>query len=384
MFLNAERRKTMSDLLKVNITSGPSGGMKSFPIVKSHLSITAMTLLFVFAAILGGCKKSSSDQQNTTGETLRFVWLADSRGDSLKHPVNTGVLNAIISQISTLSPKPSFVIFGGDGSYRGYIKPSYTFQAFKDLFTPVTSQGIPLYAIVGNHELYYEHSDSGFMLGNQQQFQQVFSENPSNGPAGYEHLAYSFTSPGGSSFFAVLDAYYLTHDSIPASLGGNIDAAQMAWLRAQVAQTKATHKFVFIHTPYYYISNDTSEPSVPNQTYTRLWAFLDSSKFDFYACGHSHLYSRRTIDGSVAPNPQTIPRTPTWQNNVVQLLNGTCGAGPDTGTIDPNIKTLWNVHNDHQTYYFSVIDISGKAVTVSSYSGYLGAYSVFDTFTVNK
>lgn len=261
----------MSDTLKI-----------TFRIVKSNFNIVAITALLIVIAMLSGCsKKSNSDQQNTTGETLRFVWLADSRGDSLAHPVHTEVLNAIISQIGTLSPKPSFVIFGGDGSYRGYIKPSYTFQAFKDLFAPLTSNGIPLYTVVGNHELYYEHSDSGFMLGNQQQFQAVFSENPANGPAGYEHLAYSFASPGGSSFFAVLDAYYLTHDSIPAGLGGNIDATQMSWLREQVAQTKAIHKFVFIHTPYYYVSNDPEEPSAANPTYTRLWAFLDSSKFDF-------------------------------------------------------------------------------------------------------
>ena len=278
-----------------------------FRILKSHFNLGAMMLMIVVVAMLVGCKKSSSDQPVTPGETLRFVWLADSRGDKLDNPVNTPVLNAIISQIATLSPKPSFVIFGGDMSYRGYIHPSYTFQAFKDLFTPITSQGIPLYTAVGNHELYYEHSDSGFILSNQQQFQQVFSENPANGPAGYEHLAYSFTSPGGSSFFATLDPYYLTHDSVPDGLGGNIEGPQMSWLRTQVAQTKATHKFLFIHTPYYYVSNDTAEPSTVSQSFTRLWAYLDSNKFDFYACGHSHLFARRTIDSSVQPNPQTIP-----------------------------------------------------------------------------
>jgi len=356
----------------------------TFRIVKSHFNIVAITLLIVFVAMLSGCKKNTSEQPVTTGETLRFVFLADSRGDSLKHPVNDTVLKAIIRNIDSLSPRPSFVIFGGDMSYRGYIKPSYTFQAWKDLFAPITSKVIPLYTAVGNHELYYEHADSGFMIGNQQQFQTVFSENPTNGPAGYEHLAYSFTSQGGNCFFAVLDAYYLTHDSIPAGLGGNIDAAQMSWLKAQVAQTKATHKFLFIHTPYYYVSDDPEEPSAANQTYTALWSFLDENKFDFYACGHSHLFSRKTIDSTITPNPQTTPPTPAWQNNVVQLLNGTCGAGPDTGTIDPNIKISWNVHNDAKTYYFSVVDISGSTVTVNSYSGYTGAYSVFDTFTINK
>jgi hypothetical protein len=276
------------------------------------------------------------------------------------------------------------VIFGGDMSYRGYIKPSYTFQAWKDMFDTLTDNGIALYTAVGNHELYYQHSDSGFILGNQQEFQSVFSENPANGPAGYEHLAYSFTSPGGNSFFAVLDPYYLTHNFKDTTLGGNIDTTQMSWLKAQVAQTNATHKFLFIHTPYYYVSKDPEEPSAANKSYTALWSFLDANKFDFYACGHSHLFSRKTIDSTVLANPQTTPPTPKWQNNVVQLLNGTCGAGPDHGTIDPNIRISWNVHNDSKTYYFSVIDISGSTVTVNSYSGYTGTYSVFDTFIITR
>jgi hypothetical protein len=372
----------MTSTVRFNCKSGIVKGLKSFRIGKNLGHISGMMLLIIVIAMMGGCKKSTPDPPPSPGETLRFVWLADSRGETLPHPVNTEVLNAVIAQINTLSPKPSFVIFGGDGSYRGFIHPSYTFQAWKDLFAPVTSQGIPLYTAVGNHELYYQHSDSGFILGNQQQFQQVFSENPANGPAGYEHLAYSFTSPGGNSFFATLDPYFLTHNIHPDGLGGDIDGPQMSWLRAQVAQTKATHKFLFIHTPYYYVDNDTTEPSTVSPSFTRLWAFLDSNKFDLYACGHSHLFSRRTIDSSVAPNPQTVPPTPAWRNNVVQLLNGTCGAGGGGGTIDPAVRAAWNVHNDEKTYYFSVVDISGNTVTVNSYKGYTGNYSVFDTFTI--
>ena len=356
----------------------------TFRIVKSQFNIGAMMLMIVVVALLSSCSKSKSQDPIVTGETQRFVWLADSRGEKLDNPVNAPVLNAIISQIAALSPRPSFVIFGGDMSYRGYIRPSFMFQAWKDLFAPITSQGIPLYTAVGNHELYYEHSDSGFILSNQQHFQQVFSENPANGPAGYEHLAYSFTSPGGNSFFATLDPYYLTHDSVPDGLGGNIEGPQMSWLRAQVAQTKATHKFLFIHTPYYYVDNDTTEPSTVSQSFTRLWAFLDSNKFDFYACGHSHLFARRTIDSSVLPNPQTVPQTPAWKNNVVQLLNGTCGAGGGGGNIDPAVKAAWNVHNNDKTYYFSVIDINGGTVTVKSYGGYTGAYGMIDTFTITR
>jgi hypothetical protein len=353
-------------------------------ILKSYFSIAVMMLIIV-VVIMSGCKsKKPTDLPVHTPSNFRFVFMADSRGDSNQHPIHTAVLNAIINQVAALSPKPSFVMFGGDMSYRGRIDSVYKFQEFKDLFAPLTSNGISLYTAMGNHELYNQHAGLGYKIANQHAFQSTFSENPSNGPAGYEHLTYSFTSPDGSCFFAVLDAYYLTVDDMPLNLGGNIDATQMSWLETQVAQTTATHKFLFIHTPYYYISQDPEEISSANESYTKLWSFLDANKFDMYACGHSHLFSRRVVEDTVHPFPQTTPQTAAWQNNVVQLINGTCGAGPSTEVVNPYVKTAWNVHNDDDTFYFSVIDVSGGTVTVTSYSGYEGAYTIFDTFTITK
>ena len=354
--------------------------------VKSSLIITAIMLLIIVVAFVGGCKKSTSDDQKTDGTDprLRFVFLADSRGDSLGYTVDTTALNPIIRSIDTLKPQPSFMVFGGDMCYRGYLAKHYTFQEFKNLFSKLTSKGIQLYTAMGNHELYHEHASYCYFLVNQQQFQGTFTENPANGPAGYEHLAYSFTDAATSSFFAVMDCYYVTRDTQKINMGGHIDSIQMSWLKTQVAKTSALHKFLFIHVPYYYVDNDSTEASEPDTTITALWSFIDANKFDFYACGHSHLYARRTIDGRLTPKPQPTPPVPGWQNNVVQLLNGTCGAGSGGGYIDPTVRTEWNVHNNHKTYYYSVVDISGNTVTVNSYQGYTGAYSVFDTFTITK
>ncbi len=72
---------------------------------------------------------------------------------------------------------------------------------------------------------------------------------------GYERLVYSFESPGGDAFFAVLDPYYLTADDPTPNLTGTFDNTQLDWLAAQVAQTKATHKFLFTHGPYYYVTS---------------------------------------------------------------------------------------------------------------------------------
>ncbi len=348
--------------------------------------VIALTLIVIVTAMVGACKKSNSDTQPPDGTSakLRFVFLADSRGDSLGFPVDSAALNPIIREIDTLNPKPAFVVFGGDMCYRGYMNKEYTFQMFKNLFSKLINKGIPLYAAVGNHELYHEHASYGYFLVNQQHFQSTFNESPANGPPGYEHLAYSFSDQASSSFFAVMDCYYVTKDTQKINMGGHIDSTQMAWLKTQVAQTSALHKFLFIHVPYYYVDNDSTEASEADTTLTTLWSFIDVNKFDFYACGHSHLYARRTIDGSLAPFPQPKKPVPAWKNNVVQLLCGTCGAGSGGGYIDPAVRSEWNVHNDKKTYYFSVVDINGGTVTVNSYKGYTGAYSVFDTFTLTK
>ncbi len=329
-----------------------------------RIVLVAAIVLVVFLPVSGFC------------ETLRFVFLADSRGDSINEPINTAVLNAIVAQIKALSPQPAFVIFGGDMAYRGCINGAYTFQTWKDLFT---SAGLTVYTVIGNHELYV-YGETGFFLANQQQYQNAFTDNPSNGPPGYEGLVYSFLSPGGDAFFAVLDPYYLSpNDCNPScnlSLGGTIDNNQLDWLTNQIAQTNATHKFLFIHTPYYYVTS--SNPA--DVSFTNLWAILDNNQFDFYACGHTHLYSRKTIDSSILPNPQLNPPIE-WKNDVVQLLNGTCGADVESGT--PTVDSaLWHISQVANTYYFSVVDINGSQVMVTSYSGNTGDYTAFDSFTM--
>ncbi len=68
---------------------------------------------------------------------------------------------------------------------------------------------------------------------------------------------------------------------------------------------------------------------------------------------------------------------------MVQVINGSAGAPivTDTPIVDP---ALWHISQAANTYYFSVVDINGSQVTVTSYSGNTGAYSVFDSFTINK
>lgn len=248
---------------------------------------------------------------------------------------------------------------------------------------------------MGNRELYKFPGDLSFPFykANQDAFQQAFTANPANGPTpAYNGLVYSFESPGHDAFFAVMDPYYLTPGPPPfvtADLTGSFDDTQLTWLAAQVAKTKASHKFLFTHAPYYYVVDPASEGGTPpGITYTNLWKILDDNHFDAYFCAHIHLFSRKTIDSSIAPNPQPTPPQPqlTWKNNVVQVINGGAGAPLVTGPITYVNPTLWNVQNAANTYYFSVVDISGSQVTLTTYSynSVTLAWNVCDTFTINK
>jgi hypothetical protein len=281
------------------------------------------------------------------------------------------------------------VVFGGDQATSGGYNngPNYTFEAFKSVMAPLTDAHIKLYTALGNRELFNPSTptDDTFYLANQTAYQLAFTDNPANGPTpAYDRLVYSFESLGGDAFFAVLDPYYLTTDVSNPDLSGTFDDNQLTWLAAQVAQTKATHKFLFTHGPCYYPTSPEGGADPPDITYTKLWRILDNNRFDLYGCGHVHLYSRKTIDSSIAPSSQFIPPIQ-WHNNVVQLLDGTAGAPivTDTPVVNP---TLWHISQAANTYYFSVVDISGSQVTVNSYSynSDTGTCSVFDTFTINK
>jgi hypothetical protein len=331
-------------------------------------------------------------------ENLRFVFMADGRGDALDDQVNVPALETINAQILLLDPLPSFVIYGGDSVYRGYSKGAFNFSQFITVMQPLTTRGIKLYTVMGNHELYNE-DNPGFSLANQKEFQKIFTNNPNpdNGPDGYKGLVYSFESPQGDAFFAVGDCYYLTADDPnpdlseegDSSQSGTFDVIQLAWLENQLAKTKATHKFFFAHAPYYKI---VGAQSSQHTSFTELWSILDDNRVALFGCGHEHLYARKRIDRSIAPVPQWSPPFQ-WTNNVTQLLTGTCGAPIDNGTlvVDRNEWHVFNSANAPNIYYFSVIDINGGSVTVTTYGaepivttdGYpVPPFKVMDRFSI--
>lgn len=287
--------------------------------------------------------------------SFRFVVMADSRcsgssyhlkkflSTSRGQVINKAVLNYINAEIVKLEPKPVFVIFLGDLVLFGGEK---NLQDWKNTMKTITDAGIKLYVVIGNHDLYgaKDHDE----LKNQTTFQAVFSEMPDNGPEGYENLVYSFEY--GNSFFAVLDSFYI--DPVTSTkYYGKITDKQLTWLQAQIAQTRAKHKFVFSHLPVYSVVH----PAKQDQSLRKLWALLDNCTFQMFFAGHEHLYSRWTIDHGVDK---------AWKNGVVQIIAGTVGAPIVTESMLKVAKTKAHIHLG---YNFVVVDVEGDSIHEHAY-----------------
>jgi len=141
-------------------------------------------------------------------------------------------------------------------SYRGFIPPSYTFQAFKDLFAPVTNQGntnftlqLAIMNCITITPIPVSFSPTSSIPAG------VFRK-PANGPAGYEHLAIPSPLPA-KLLFRDTGSLLLTKDSVPQAWGQHRRPPD-GMVKSTGSPDKATHKFIFIHTPYYYVDNDTN------------------------------------------------------------------------------------------------------------------------------
>ncbi len=152
---------------------------------------------------------------------------ADSKLNSQLDTAKT--LEQVIRAINTLDPKPAFAVVGGDLTSPDLLdrskvwtaddyEPSY--HLLKQLVAPLPC---PAYMLMGNHD----HRDA---------FHRVMQTDASLPNAAHY---YSFDHQG--YHFVALDSL------VPGEQGGCIDAAQLDWLRADLAQHAEQPTVVFVH-----------------------------------------------------------------------------------------------------------------------------------------
>lgn len=137
-----------------------------------------------------------------------------------------------------------------------------------------------VYSVQGNHDRTgREKADSAW--------QEVFNL-PTNGPAGYSELVYSFNFK--NSHFVILDSEKPEEHII--------NGTQRAWLEQDLNKNKLANTFIFFHEPAYPVSSKIKESlDVKPGERDALWNIITRHKATAVFVGHEHIHSRRQING---------------------------------------------------------------------------------------
>jgi len=146
-----------------------------------------------------------------------------------------------------------FVIMLGDNLYDGAAPADYK-RKFEDPYKPLLDAGVTFYASLGNQDDDSELAFKPFHFGGKRY--------------------YSFQK--GDVDFFVLDS-------------NNMDNAQVDWLRAQLAASKALWKICYFHHPLYsYTKSKLDEPALRK----RIESIMDEGGVGAVFSGHDHVYER--------------------------------------------------------------------------------------------
>ncbi len=292
-------------LLRKTIFSSLSN-KKINPVVYNQLNdkkIGSETFSF---AVIGDTKSFDNDPQNGLKQAVSLI--------NGKNPDLTFVVGDLIQKCSDLNQCENL------------------YNQWKQVMEPILPK---TYEIVGNHDR------TGGKVADQA-WQAIF-DLPTNGPAGFSKMVYSFDH--ANAHFVVLDTEKpREHD---------ISSDQLDWLKKDLDQNKQSLTFVFFHEPAFPVGSKIgSSIDVHSANRDALWSILDSHNVTAVFAGHEHLFSRRLIDNSVFPGAK---------NKIYQFIVGNTDAPIDT----PPQKGLAEYFNMDHT--FALIKIDKNKITVELY-----------------
>ena len=225
--------------------------------------------------------------------------------------VNDVVARAIAAEV--VKEKVSLVIYPGDlvnGNVR-YGPIEMQFAAWKRSLAVVYDAKIPVYAIVGNHDVVASQDvPKGHVRS---AWREAFPELPQNGPAGEEGFTYSVDFE--NACFIAADQFIGKKKGFDAKAYDSATNSGMIspWVISQVKGSKARWVFVFGHETAFIGCHVDCLANVPEER-DALWDAL-GEKGGVYFAGHDHMYLRQ-----VAPDRANRP--------VLTLVAGDAGAPP--------------------------------------------------------
>lgn len=253
--------------------------------------------------------------------TFSFAILGDAQ---YAKPGVYGGLQKAVREITKLDP--DFIVSIGDqtSSCANKDECKSKLLAWKATLGKYASK---VYPMQGNHDRTGgEKADSAW--------QEVFNL-PTNGPAGYSELAYSFDFK--NSHFVVLDSEKPEEHII--------NGTQRAWLEQDLNKNKSANTFIFFHSPAYPVSSKINESlDVKPGERDALWNIITRHKATAVFVGHEHLYSRRQVNG------------------VYQFCFG------NTESFDHEMPSLSAAEYAYSGQNFGLVEVKDKEITVKVYS----------------
>jgi len=297
---------------------------------------TLIFLLFVAAlgvasfAVLRHYKKSANSQslsspsqilsteaQPASPDTFSFAVIGDSQefnaGDkkgSLKKAVSN-IQNSNPDLVMTLGDLVSSC--DGDNSCRN------EYDNWKQVMQPILDK---TKEVQGNHDR--AGKDKADKI-----WQDEFNL-PTNGPADYSELTYSFDF--GNSHFIVLDSQKPEDHAI--------DEIQRKWLEQDLFSNKLENIFVFYHEPAYPVSSKINESlDVKKDDRDALWNIFKKYNVTAVFSGHEHIASRKNIDG------------------IYQFIIG------NTDSFNHNLPKSGMAEYSYKGHHYATVTVKGKEVT---------------------
>jgi predicted phosphodiesterase len=192
-------------------------------------------------------------------------------------PGVTGSFQKAVGNIKKLNPDAVFAMGDLVSSCDKKAECEGKFNAWKGVLGELYPKA---YMVQGNHDrVGKEDADSAW--------QEIFSL-PTNGPAGFSELAYSFDK--GNSHFIILDSEKPKENMI--------NEVQRKWLDNDLNANKKENIFVFFHEPAYPTNSKIDEAlDVNPNDRDELWNILASHKVTAVFSGHEHIQARSKIRG---------------------------------------------------------------------------------------
>lgn len=277
-----------------NNTCGASTARSVLVAVNSAITIPATNLDYSFVTL--GCNRV--DYLDTTFST------GDPNFACGKSTANVYQLNRVFTEISHLNPLPKYLVMTGD-IVMGYKTPSTadTTELVKQLTAwraiyeshPLSSMGITVIALPGNHETQNKNAGKTSFVAAEQIFTRVMAPyiHGSNGPGiggpdglttDQSKLTYSFDN--GSDHFIIIDTDPVGKDGI----------TPYKWIASDIQAARANnarHIFAFGHKPAYSSSITPAGGLDAATTLSQrdsLWKYLEDNKCEAMFSAHEHLW----------------------------------------------------------------------------------------------